>query len=121
MRFAPEIVRESSRADESPVPPNPVPTPEASNAERVLWLGVGAWVIQFACALLSLPLAFYARAQALGELTAIAALRRPVAGRKNALLGYWLAQSMIWVWLFTVGLILVIGIILIPILVLTVD
>jgi hypothetical protein len=81
----------------------------------VLALGVGTWVIQVVCACLGLPLAFYARVQALEELRAIAVGRRPASGRKNALLGYWLAQSMIWIWVFTVLLIVALTIIVVPI------
>jgi hypothetical protein len=119
-KYAPEIVRAAHTAEkENPRPVLEPSYPEPSEASRAEGYGIAAWVAQFACAFVGLPLAFYARSIALTELRGIAAGRRSPAGRRKAILGWWLGQGLIWVWLFTFVLILVVGVIVIPIVIVT--
>lgn len=115
-KYAPEVVRTAQAADKAD--PRPVLAPsyaEPSLASKAQGYGMASWIVQFACAFFSLPLAFYARKVALEELGAIAAGRRSPAGRQKAIQGYWLGQAMIWVWLFTMALILIGTVIAVPI------
>lgn len=119
-KYVHEAVRAAQLAEaENPRPPLAASYPEPSQASKAEGYGMAAWVAQFACALVGLPLAFYARSIALTELAGIAAGRRSPAGRKKAVLGWWLGQGLIWIWLFTLVLILLVGVIVIPIVIVT--
>jgi hypothetical protein len=119
-KYVHEAVRAAQLAEaESPRTPLAASYPEPSHASKAEGYGIAAWVAQFACAVVGLPLAFHARKIALTELAGIAAGRRSPAGRPKAIRGWWLGQGLIWAWLFTFVLILLVGVIVIPIVIAT--
>lgn len=119
-KYVHEAVQKAQLAEaESPRPALAASYPEPSQSSKAEGYGIAAWVAQFACAFVGLPLAFYARRIAVDELQGIAAGRRSPAGRPKAIRGWWLGQGLIWTWLFTFVLILLVGVIVIPIVIVT--
>jgi hypothetical protein len=119
-RFVPELVRAAQAAQaENPRPVLAPSYPEPSIADKARNQGLLAWVVTLACAFIGLWFAFEAKKMALDELRGIAEGRRSPAGRETAITAWWLGQGMILIWWFTVLLIVLTGLLVVPIVILT--
>lgn len=101
----PDVVREASRLELSlraAAPGAPyrelAPPGLPSDAQALLTRSAIALALQWACAPVGLFLAVGCRRSARAELEAIAERRSDVSGRKHAVIAYWLAQTVLWLW-----------------------